>query len=189
MLPQTLEDLYKKYEDDPSFFHLKRSGATRLVPGTGKFYDPDFIIIGEAPGADEDRAGVPFVGKAGEILTKLIQDIGYTRDDVWITNVVKYRPPGNRTPTKLEIIHSTPYIKQELTFLQDVDGQLAPVILLGRIALSVFFPGESIRAQHASYMHRYGKTFVPCLHPSNVVRGLHSYEYLETAFEKVRKLL
>ncbi len=89
---------------------------TQVVFGVG---DPsaDLVFVGEGPGAEEDRQGIPFVGRAGKLLTRLIEGIDLTRDDVYIANVVKCRPPGNRDPLPLEIDSCRPYLEAQLEFL------------------------------------------------------------------------
>ena len=85
-------------------------GRTHVVPGQGNANGPDFMFVGEAPGADEDRQGLAFVGAAGQFLTKMIAAMGYTRDQVFIANICKCRPPNNRTPSPPEMAACVPYL-------------------------------------------------------------------------------
>src|ERR1700732_918852 len=107
---------------------------TQVVFGVG---DPgaDLVFVGEGPGAEEDRQGIPFVGRAGQLLTRLIEGIGLTRDDVYICNVVKCRPPGNRDPLPAEIEACRPYLEAQLEFLAPTVvvtlGNFATRLLLG----------------------------------------------------------
>src|SRR6187200_3105524 len=90
---------------------------TQVVFGVGNAH-ADLVFVGEGPGAEEDKQGIPFVGRAGQLLTRLIEGIGLTRDDVYIANVVKCRPPGNRDPQPEEIEACRPYLEGQLGFLR-----------------------------------------------------------------------
>ncbi len=89
----------------------------KTVPGQG-CDNPDIMFIGEAPGANEDRQGKAFVGRAGELLTKMIKAMGYTRDEVFIGNILKCRPPGNRKPLPVEMDTCLPYLKEQIALLK-----------------------------------------------------------------------
>src|SRR5688572_18764200 len=91
--------------------------ATRGVPGSGN-PNADFMCLGEGPGANEDQQGLPFVGQAGQLLTKILAAVNLSRDDVFITNVVKHRPPGNRNPAPDEILACTPYLIRQLELIK-----------------------------------------------------------------------
>src|SRR5215218_816266 len=86
--------------------------ATRIVPGEGS-HTADVLLVGEAPGASEDKQGRPFVGRSGKFLDQLLGEAGLARDDVFITNVVKARPPGNRDPKADEVAHYLPWLEQQ----------------------------------------------------------------------------
>src|SRR5947207_195136 len=101
---------------------------TNLVYGVGN-PDADLVFVGEAPGADEDAQGEPFVGKAGQLLTKMIEAMGYTRDDVYICNVLKCRPPGNRNPEPDEVAKCEPFLKQQLAAIRP-----RMIVALGKFA-------------------------------------------------------
>ena len=90
---------------------------TNTVPGQGAL-QPDIMFIGEGPGADEDAQGLSFVGRSGQLLTKMIEAMGYTRDTVFIGNIVKCRPPGNRAPTPVEMAGCIPYLKRQIAIIQ-----------------------------------------------------------------------
>ena len=113
--------------------------ATNLVPGEGSATAP-VVIVGEAPGANEDAQGRPFVGRAGAILDDLLQAAGLAREDVFITNVVKARPPGNRDPRADEVAHHLPFLDAQLEVIRP--RLLVP---LGRHALKRFAPGPGHR--------------------------------------------
>lgn len=118
------------------------AGATQLVMGDGS-PDAEIVFIGEAPGKSEDEQGKPFVGAAGKFLNEMLESIGLKRDDVYITNIVKYRPPGNRDPVPEEIAAFMPYLKQQL-------GVIKPKLIatLGRFSMNVFLPELKISQVH-----------------------------------------
>lgn len=110
-----LAELSAQFENDPAVQKTRPSG-TRLVWGDGS-PDADIMFLGEGPGEQEDKQGVPFVGPAGELLNKMITAMGLSREEVYIANVVKYRPPGNRTPTPDEVGAQGPYLAQQVAII------------------------------------------------------------------------
>jgi uracil-DNA glycosylase family 4 len=117
---------------------------TRAVPGEGH-PDTEVVFVGEGPGYNEDREGRPFVGQAGGLLNELLKNIGWRREEVFITNIVKCRPPGNRDPEPSEIAACAPYLKRQLEVLDP-----AVVVTLGRHSLQTFMPGGRISAVHGT---------------------------------------
>jgi len=119
-------------------------GRTRAVPGEG---DPDteVVFVGEGPGMNEDREGRPFVGRAGGLLVRLLGSIGWQREDVFITNVVKCRPPGNRDPQPDEIAACAPFLRRQLAALDP-----AVIVTLGRYSMATFMPGARIGQVHGT---------------------------------------
>jgi DNA polymerase len=117
---------------------------TRAVPGEG---DPstEVMFVGEGPGQNEDREGRPFVGRAGGLLVNLLGHIGWSREDVFITNIVKCRPPGNRDPEPDEIAACAPYLQRQLEVLDP-----AVVVTLGRHSMARFMPGVRISQAHGT---------------------------------------
>jgi uracil-DNA glycosylase family 4 len=117
---------------------------TKAVPGEG---DPDteVVFVGEGPGEQEDRQGRPFIGASGRLLTELIESIGWRRDVVFITNVVKCRPPGNRDPLPDEVAACSAYLRRQLEALDP-----AVVVTAGKFSLNSFRPGERISASHGT---------------------------------------
>ena len=117
---------------------------TRAVPGEG---DPEteVVFVGEGPGFNEDRLGRPFVGRAGDLLVKLLAHVGWRREDVFITNVVKCRPPDNRDPQPDEIAACAPYLRRQLEVLDP-----AVVVTLGRYSMATFMPGARISQAHGT---------------------------------------
>lgn len=118
---------------------------TRSVPGEGSA-DTEVVFVGEGPGFNEDRLGRPFVGQAGELLTKLLESVQWTREDVFITNVVKCRPPGNRDPEPEEIAACAPFLSRQLEALDP-----ALVVTLGRFSMARFNPGARIGQVHGTF--------------------------------------
>ncbi len=119
-------------------------GRTRAVPGEGH-PSTEVVFVGEGPGANEDREGRPFVGRAGDLLVKLLATIGWRRDEVFITNVVKCRPPENRDPEPDEIAACLPYLRRQLEILDP-----ALIVTLGRHSLGRFRPGARIGQTHGT---------------------------------------
>ena len=119
-------------------------GRTNAVPGEG---DPmtEVVFVGEGPGVDEDRLGRPFVGRSGELLVRLLASIGWQRDDVFITNVVKCRPPDNRDPEPDEVAACAAYLRRQLQVLDP-----ALVVTLGRHSMGRFMPGTMISRAHGT---------------------------------------
>jgi DNA polymerase len=120
-------------------------GRTNAVPGEGSAAT-EVVFVGEGPGFHEDRLGRPFVGRAGELLVRLLGHIGWRREDVFITNVVKCRPPDNRDPEPAEIAACAPYLERQLAALDP-----AIVVTLGRFSLGRFMPGARISQAHGTH--------------------------------------
>lgn len=119
-------------------------GRTKAVPGEGH-PDTEVVFIGEGPGMNEDREGRPFVGRAGDLLVRLLATIGWRREDVFITNTVKCRPPDNRDPEPDEIAACRAYLERQLTVLDP-----ALIVTLGRHSLGGFVPGARIGQVHGT---------------------------------------
>jgi DNA polymerase len=116
----------------------------RAVPGEGH-PDTEVVFVGEGPGQTEDQQGRPFVGRAGELLVRLLSTLGWRRQEVFITNIVKCRPPGNRDPEPDEIAACAPYLRRQLEVLDP-----AVVVTLGRFSMAHFRPGERITQIHGT---------------------------------------
>jgi uracil-DNA glycosylase family 4 len=117
---------------------------TKAVPGEG---DPntEVLLVGEGPGMNEDREGRPFIGRAGSLLERLLGHIGWQREDVFITNVVKCRPPGNRDPEPDEMAACAPYLQRQAQILDP-----SVVVTLGRFSMATFMPGVRISQAHGT---------------------------------------
>ncbi len=136
----------------------------RAVPGEGPV-DAEVFFIGEGPGFNEDQQGRPFVGPAGRLLNELLASIGLDRDKVYITNVVKCRPPENRDPMPQEIAACAPYLERQLAIIKP-----KVVVTLGRYSMAKFFAGASITKIHGQ-PKRIGATFYfPMFHPAAALR-------------------
>ena len=140
----------------------------------------DVLLVGEGPGAREDATGRPFVGPAGQLLDELIRSIGWERGDVFIANVVKCRPPGNRDPEPEEIAACAPYLDRQ-------EAALAPslVVTLGRHSLGRYLPGARIGAVHGTLRRGRGFHVFPMYHPA---AALHQASLRETLFRDIRRL-
>jgi uracil-DNA glycosylase family 4 len=136
------------------------ASATQLVFADGSV-DTDIVFIGEAPGKNEDEQGKPFVGAAGKFLNEMLGTIGLMRDDVYITNIVKYRPPNNRDPLPEEKAAFMPYLIKQLDIIQP-----KLIVFLGRHAMSVFFPSLQISKAHGKALRSKGRVYMPLYHPA-----------------------
>lgn len=137
--------------------------CTNPVPGEGAA-DAAVVIVGEAPGAAEDAAGRPFVGRAGGMLDGLLADAGIGRAEVFITNVLKARPPGNRDPRRDEVEHAWPWLRAQLEVIEP--ALIAP---LGRHALRRFAPELAIAEVHGQAVEASGRRLFPLYHPAAAI--------------------
>ena len=135
-------------------------GRKNAVPGEGS-PDADLMIIGEGPGAQEDLLGRPFVGRAGQFLDELLGYIGLAREDVFIANMVKCRPPENRDPLPAEVSACNKYLERQIELL---DPTL--IVTLGRVSLARFFPGESMTRARGKVRNKDGRFIYPVMHPA-----------------------
>jgi uracil-DNA glycosylase family 4 len=153
---------------------------TLAVPGEGNVLS-DVLLVGEGPGAREDATGRPFVGPAGQLLTELLRGIGWEREDVFITNIVKCRPPGNRDPEPDEAAACAGYLERQERALDP-----AVVVTLGRHSLQRYLPGARIGAVHGRLRRSYsGQHVFPMYHPA---AALHQASLRETLFRDIRGL-
>lgn len=143
------------------------AGRTRTVFGVGN-RSADWLIVGEAPGAEEDRRGEPFVGRAGKLLDAMLAALGYARNQVYIANVVKCRPPENRDPRPEEAASCAPYLDRQIELL-------APKIILavGRVAAQRLLAADTPIGRLRGRVHRYGPASIPLVvtwHPAYLLR-------------------
>ena len=135
-------------------------GRKNAVPGEGS-PDADLMIIGEGPGAQEDLLGRPFVGRAGQFLDELLGYIGLKREDVFIANMVKCRPPENRDPLPAEVSACDKYLERQIELLDPL-----LIVTLGRVSLARFFPGESMTRARGKVREKDGRFIYPVMHPA-----------------------
>lgn len=139
---------------------------TKTVPGQGNS-KPEIIFIGEAPGEEEDRQGLAFVGRAGQLLTRLITRMGYKREDVFIANIVKCRPPNNRKPLPEEMSACLPYLEEQISILKP-----KVIVILGATALEALFVLEAkITKMRGRWLEYKGIPTMPTFHPSYLLRN------------------
>lgn len=143
------------------------ASRTIAVPGTGPAHHPRLCIIGEAPGRQEDQAGLPFVGQAGRLLNEVLEEAGFEREKIFITNIVKCRPPQNRIPAKGEVKTCvTTYLQRQLALLQP------PMIcLLGRTAATALLGVTKLTEVRGMVVEKNGYHFFTTLHPAAVLRN------------------
>lgn len=152
---------------------------TNSVPGEGPA-DARIMFIGEAPGWNEDQQGRPFVGAAGKFLEELLAAAGLKRSDVFITNVVKSRPPGNRDPLPDEIAACAPFLQRQI---DAIDPDV--IVTLGRFSMAKWFPGERISRIHGQPKKDGKRLIVPMYHPA---AALHQQALKATILEDFAKL-
>jgi uracil-DNA glycosylase family 4 len=155
------------------------AGRTRTVPGEGNPIS-DVLLVGEGPGAREDATGRPFVGPAGQLLDELMHSIGWAREQVFIANVVKCRPPANRDPEPGEIAACAPYLDRQEEALDP-----AVIVTLGRHSLRRYLPDARIGAVHGRLHRSSGRFVYPMYHPA---AALHQSSLRETLFADIRGL-
>jgi len=147
--------------------HLCSLHETRInaVPGEGS-PEAKLFFIGEAPGAKEDETGRPFVGRSGKFLTSLIEEIGLSRDDVFITSVLKSRPPKNRPPKQTEIELCRPYVERQIDLINP-----RVIILLGSVAISSMVGPWKVTESHGQFFKAQGRTYFMTFHPAAALRS------------------
>jgi DNA polymerase len=154
-------------------------GRTRAVPGEGPA-PADIMLIGEGPGFHEDKQARPFVGASGKFLEQLLNDIGYKREDVFIANVVKCRPPNNRDPQPEELAACEDYLERQIHL---VDPKV--IVTLGRYSMVRFFPNASITKIHGQPQRINNRLIVPMFHPA---AALHQPRWRPLLIEDFSKL-
>lgn len=156
---------------------------TLAVPGEGPDRAP-IMFIGEGPGLNEDQQGRPFVGAAGKFLGELIERAGLKREDVFITNVVKCRPPGNRDPLPDEMMACGGYLQRQI---DSIDPTV--IVTLGRFSMSRWFPGERITRIHGQPKKFGARTIVPMFHPAAALHQGNLKPMIEEDFARLRSIL
>jgi DNA polymerase len=179
---QQLDELNKEWvgKDLPL-----KAGATQAVPGEG---DPDaeVLFVGEGPGKDEDEQGRPFVGAAGKFLTELIGSIGLKREEVFIANMVKHRPPGNRDPLPEELAAYAPWLDEQVRI---IDPKL--IVTLGRFSMAHFL-GETLsisKIHGQAKRNKKGQVVIPMYHPAAALYRGNLRPVLLADFQNIPKVL
>lgn len=166
--------------------------ATQLVMGDGN-PDADIVFIGEAPGKNEDKQGLPFVGAAGKFLNEMLAAAGMTRGDVYITNIVKYRPPNNRDPSPEEKAAFLPYLLRQLEIINP-----KAIITLGRHSMEYFLPDARISQIHGHAVRKkviyhdkapHGLLIIPLYHPAAALYNGSMRTVLIDDFLQVPKII
>ena len=155
----------------------------KAVPGKGNF-DADVIFVGEAPGRKEDIHGEPFVGAAGKRLDMILEDTGIDRKDVYITNIVKCRPPKNRVPSKKEEESCNDFIKQEIEIINP-----KIICVMGNTAYGTLLDGKEITKNHGKIVEKDGRKFFVTFHPAATIYNQKLVEELKEDFRKLAKFL
>lgn len=156
---------------------------TNAIPGEGNITSK-IVFVGEAPGAEEDSHGRPFVGKSGMILNELIAKIGYNRREVWIGTLVKCRPPDNRDPMVDEIRACGPYIDKQIDVIKP-----KVIVTLGRISMEYYLPGKKISEEHGKAFRVKNFIIFPVYHPAGALRNPAIKNILVADFSKIPALL
>jgi uracil-DNA glycosylase len=173
-----LAELKKRMEEDES---LPLQEAN-FVFGEGSA-ESDVMFIGEAPGFHEDKFQRPFVGRAGKLLDKCLADIGWERKDVYISNIVKRRPPGNRDPFSEELDAYRPYLTEEIEILNP-----KIVATLGRFSMNYIIPDIKISDSHGKVFWWGERLVIPLYHPAAALRSTNVLKELEKDFHKLKLL-
>jgi len=158
-------------------------GRKQTVPGDGAI-NADIMFIGEAPGYHEDQQGLPFVGASGKYLEELLASIGLKRQDVFIANVVKCRPPENRDPQPAEIDACKAYLDRQIEIID-------PVIIatLGRFSMARYFPDGKITKIHGQPKYEGGRIYYPLFHPAAALRNANLKPVMEADFKRMTELI
>lgn len=182
---ELLNDLKKQMEEDKRL--PLRTGATQLVFGEGN-PEAQVYFLGEAPGYYEDREGRPFVGQAGKLLDQLIESIGFVRSEVYISNVVRFRPPANRDPEPDEIAAFSAYVDREIKIINP-----RIIVTLGRFSMAKFLPDVRISAVHGKvYKVDWSgrkQIVVPMYHPAAALRSTAILTAIKGDFAIIKKAL
>ncbi len=156
---------------------------THAVPGEGP-ENAEIMFIGEAPGYNEDQQGRPFVGQAGQFLNELLDSIGLKREQVYITNIIKTRPPNNRDPLPVEISNCKHWLDRQLEIMHP-----RMIITLGRYSMARFFPGKTISQIHGTSVEKDGIIYFAMYHPAAALHQQSLRDTIKNDMQKVPALL
>ncbi len=162
---------------------LHRLGRMRTVPGAGPA-NAEIMFIGEAPGFNEDKQGLPFVGRSGQYLNYLLGTVGLSRKDVFIANVIKCRPPDNRDPNPDELAACKDYLDRQIAAINP-----KAIITLGRFSMARYFPGARISQIHGQPKQIDGRLYFPMFHPAAALRNPNLRPEMEADMQKVMALI
>lgn len=178
------EKEFKQLNDEICACVKCRLSTTRqfAVPGEGPL-GAEFMFLGQGPGREEDKTGRPFIGRAGKLLTKLLESAGLDREKVFITSAVKClpTPPLNRKPKPDELAACFPYLERQLHLIKP-----QKIVLLGDVAFQMFFPKEKLRDYRGKWADKEGRKFFVTYHPAAALRFLSMKKILEEDFKKIR---
>lgn len=177
-----LTQLYQEIEVCQACEELANT-RNKVVPGSGN-EKAQIVFIGEAPGFHEDQQGLPFVGQAGQFLDSLLNSINMNRSDVYICNVIKCRPPGNRDPLPTEIKNCQKWLDLQL---KEISPKI--IVTLGRYSLAKFFPGETIGKVHGKEKKQDGVIYFPMYHPAAALHQQSLRQTIEADMKKIPSLL
>jgi len=159
-----------------------RKGCTQVVFGDG---DPQarLMLVGEGPGADEDRIGVPFVGKAGQLLDRILQAASIKRNEIYIANVVKCRPPGNRQPQQHEVDSCLPYLREQINLINP-----EIIVCLGNLALRTLLDSKATITHSRGKWHQIdGRRMIATFHPAALLRDPGKKKEVWADFKEIMK--
>jgi DNA polymerase len=178
-------DALRSHIGDCTRCKLHKLGRTQVVFGVGN-PNAALMFVGEAPGADEDQQGEPFVGRAGQLLTKIIEAIGLQRSDVYIANVIKCRPPGNRNPEADEVATCEPFLNEQIDLVKP-----RIIVALGTFAAHALLKTDAPISRLRGRVHDYrgGSKLIPTFHPAFLLRSPDRKRDVWEDMKKVRALL
>lgn len=184
--------MYENWKElEQSIIHCQKcklcQNRTNIVFGTGN-KEAKVMLIGEGPGADEDKEGIPFVGKAGQLMDKAFDGVGIKREDVYIANIVKCRPPNNRDPQDDEASTCMDYLKEQINLVKP-----KIIVLLGRIALNNILGKEyGITKDRGRWIEKEGMLYMPVWHPAALLRDeskkIDFWKDLKTVKQKLQTI-
>lgn len=175
---EKLYSLKEEIEEDKSL-----PLQTNLVFGEGNM-DCEVLFVGEAPGEEEDKQKRPFVGRSGQLLTKMIESLGWKREDVYITNIVKRRPPENRDPLPEEIEAYKPYLSKQIEIINP-----KIIVTLGRFSMNYFLPEAKISKDQGTVFRTKERVIIPFFHPAAVLRGMYPVSEYQKGFKRLVTVL
>ncbi len=173
----------RKLEEEIAADHSLPLCGSNLVFGEGNI-DAEVMFIGEAPGFHEDRLKRPFVGRGGQLLDELIKSIGWKREDVYISNIIKRRPPENRDPLPEEIVAYSPYLARQIEIINP-----KVIATLGRFSMNYFLPLAKITRDQGKVFKVNGRVLVPLFHPAAALRSTEVLNRLKESFKKLPEIV